>query len=123
MAGRGVGLGGDGGVEVDPSTSCQAQVPAKLPSNSFNSAGGDAFSSALSRQPVNRRSQGENQDTPAWETGNIVNFYRRIREVSECANAAPAADARDLPTMESFIDDLLDHDVRKWLLLEKAQRE
>ena len=53
------------------------------------------------------------------ESEKIVDFYRRVRKVSESANAALAADARDLAAKETFIEGLVDPDVRGQLLREE----
>ena len=53
------------------------------------------------------------------ESENIVDFYRRVRKVSESANAILVADAKDLATKETFIEGLVNADVRGHLLREE----
>ena len=54
------------------------------------------------------------------ESEKIVDFYRRVRKVSESANAALAAVARDLAAKETFIEGLVDPEVRWHLLREET---
>ena len=48
-----------------------------------------------------------------------MDFYRRVKKVSEMANAELAADARDLAAKETFIEGLVDPDVKGHLLREE----
>ena len=66
--------------------------------------------------PNLRTARAEFKSLQQGESEKIVDFYRRGRKVSESANAALAADARDLAAKETFIEGLVDPDVRGHLL-------
>ena len=69
--------------------------------------------------PNLRTARAEFKSLQQGESEKIVDFYRRVRKVSESANAALAADARDLAAKETFIEGLMDPDVRGHLLREE----
>ena len=69
----------------------------------------------MARAELKRLQQGE--------SGKIVDFYRRVRKVSESAKAALAADARYLASKENFIEGLVDPDVREEPATLKAEHQ
>ena len=69
--------------------------------------------------PNLRTARAEFKSLQQGESEKIVDFYRRVRKVSQSANAALAADARDLDAKETFIEGLVDPDVRGHLLREE----
>ena len=69
--------------------------------------------------PNLRTARAEFKSLQQGENEKIVDFYRRVRKVSEAANAALAADARDLAAKEIFIEGLVEPDVRGHLMREE----
>ena len=69
--------------------------------------------------PNLRTARAEFKSLQHRESEKIVDFYRRVRKVSESANAALVADARALAAKETFIEGLVDPDVRWHLLREE----
>ena len=67
----------------------------------------------------NLRTRAEFKSLQQGESEKIVDFYRRVRKVSESANAALASDARDLAEKETFIEGFVDPEVRGHLLREE----
>ena len=69
--------------------------------------------------PNSRRARAEFESLQQGESEMIVDFNRRVRKFSELANAALAADARDLTAKEKLVEGLVDPDVKGHLLREK----
>ena len=69
--------------------------------------------------PNLRTARAEFKSLQQGKSEKIVDFYRRVRKVSESANAALAADAGDLAAKETFIEGLVEPDVRGHLLREE----